>query len=415
MPKKKNPEQEAPAPSSSDALDAELLNAVETADMSSRVESIVRDDSDEENGVPEPPQKYETEPNHPLPPVSKAPAAPRQDNPRNTNHENQTITSFEYGSDESSVIPEFEREASQIKFDTEKSQRTDAASIHTTLKTYLSQGRHIKGRIAGVTVYNGVPCWSLYQGKVSIYIPFTESYMTVKKSLTGTSTAQLITKQKNFLSQSIGLTVEFVLTSYKQDPEHPGHYIAMASRTTALARKRSAYFGQKMIRPGATVAARIITVSPTNLFVTVAGLDVNMTRKVLSRKPIADLTEHFHIDDTIRLRVMDVDYGSASKLPTLSLSAIPEEDEVWKANSFRLSRNERCHGIVTSIEDGTRNPGNIGRTHLWLEDYEHPAITTVNIEDPDNPISVGDHVLYEHRGFTERGVSHGVILRKLPR
>lgn len=338
----------------------------------------------------------------------------KQAAPDSRNYEDQTIQAIPTGNEKKAPTPIFEREAIQIKFDENLSSRTDTASTYATLKTYMSQGRTLEGRIAGVTIYNNVPCWSIFHNNTSIYIPLNESYMTISKSLMG-NTPAIIADQKNFMAQSIGLTVEFVLTSLMRDPDHPDSFIATASRTTALARKRAAYFGQRLLRVGSDITCRVISVSAAHLFVTVAGLDVFVHRKHLTRRYVKHMSDMYQVDDKITMRVHEIEYGDSSTLPSIMISAIPLEEERCQANRYRLNPGERCHAIVTYLDDGARHQRNTGRINMWLEDYEYYATTTLNLENLERPISIGSHVLYEHRTFTDRGFSSGLILRILDR
>lgn len=323
----------------------------------------------------------------------------------------QTISAIPTGADEATRTPVFEREADQIKYTEERDNRKEDAGIYVTLKSYLHRGRPLQGKIAGITMYDGVPCWSLYQGPVSIFIPFEESYMTIKKSMTGPRTEEKIRQQKDFLRQSLGVTVEFVLTSIAQDPENPDRYIATASRTTALAKRRFAYFGQEAkLQPGTDIACRIICISeniPT-MFVTVAGLDILVHRRQLTLRPVKRLSDHFHLDDKITMRIVAIEEDPATGLPKLVLSAIPLEKKRCQVNRSRLNVGDRCRAIINNI-DSER-----GVVYMWLDGIDYYAMASVNEAAYDQRLKINAHVLYEHKGFTDSGYSHGSIRRILP-
>lgn len=392
----------------------ESTEEVYSANLNDRVSSVVSDSpaAEEDDSHDEPAQAPAPKKKRRSALSSESRKAPTPEAPRNFDH--QTISAIPVGPDEKNPVPIFEREASQLKFDEELSSRTDTASIYATLKSYLNQGRALKGKIAGITMYNGVPCWSIFQGQISIYIPFMESYMTIKKNMSGPLTEERIRDQKNFLAQSIGLTVEFILTSFRRDPEHPDCFIATASRTTALARKRAAYLSGDTLRPGADIVCRVISVSSKEMFITVAGLDIYVPRKRITRRYVKHLNDYYHVDDRIIMRIIEIKPGDSKTLPHLALSAIPLEEERCQANRHRLKPGERCRAVISWLDDGSKNRRTTGRINMWLIDYDYYATSTINFASSDKPLDIGTNVLYEHNGFTDMGFSHGKVLRVLP-
>ena len=99
-------------------------------------------------------------------------------------------------------------------------------------QTAYRQSSLMYGDIAAVQKIEKEVFAVIYDGPITVYIPFSMMYSNPPQNLLGTS-SEALHHQKNFMTNSIGTKIPFVLTSFGVD-EESGMAVGTGSRIQGL-------------------------------------------------------------------------------------------------------------------------------------------------------------------------------------
>lgn len=280
-------------------------------------------------------------------------------------------------------------------------------------QTAYRQSSLMNGDIAAVQKIEREVFAVIYDGPVTVYIPFSMMYSNPPQNLLGTS-SEALHHQKNFMTNSIGTKIPFVLTSFVVD-EETGMAVGTGSRIQGLKKEWKKYFGPTPdydIRPDTEVVATVLAVGRFNLYLTVCGMDCTIKAKYLTYRYIQDCRDLYKPGQQIRMKVSEVDLSDPKK-PELKFNALVYEKDRCKRNAARLSKGTVHIGTVVTISRNTTSDKPTSNVRLWLNDVEAPAICKDIIIPPEFAHNVlpGATVVFESKGLRMDGIPHGVITR----
>lgn len=257
---------------------------------------------------------------------------------------------------------------------------------------------------------------SLLNQRIKVSIPFfTEFSRSLgMEDLGNLSTEEgrraFVSRQESYARRFLNMDIPFIITDmdlFEGDDYAQAGYSIRGSRRQALPILSRRFFepirgNQPIIQVGDDVSARVLSVSPHTLQVTVAGVDVRVPDYMLTFKYIPDYTQYYPNDPfNIRLRVVDIrkrDDGQVS----LSLSGRALELERAKVEAPKiLSRHSLVRG--TFVQVNSRPDGRCSAI-AWLDDIEAPAyvrsFSPQMLGQKPMPGRVANLTVY---GFSEQG------------
>lgn len=294
-----------------------------------------------------------------------------------------------------------------------REERQSKASTIAAFRSALAKADTIlEGRVASATIYEGKACWMIYENQVTVYIPLTEAFQVVPKTLLTFSDERALRNQRNFMYAAVGATVNYCVTSFSATAE--GEFVAYGSRVKAMQQIRRRYFGNNAalkVFPEANVVCRVLSTGNNAIYVDACGLDVKVENHDLSFRYIEDASQLFHPGDKVTLQVREVGVADDGT-PTLTLDGKPIELVRARAVSYRVKRDSLYQGTVTSLRSDRKKdktPSTV--VFLYLDDVEVPAwCRDFRMNDP---LTTGDKVLFQAHGISQDGFAHGSIVRKL--
>lgn len=279
----------------------------------------------------------------------------------------------------------------------------------------------VDGVISGVDTRNKEVFWCIYDGEVTVRIPYAESFVVQESDLLGSKRNSILERQRQMMSQAIGAKVPFIVESFVPDPE--GGYICYASRTAALERLRNTrYFGDnapRKVKVGNRVNAQIITLGLYAAWVNACGMDIRVPVNQLSHKFIEDVSRDFYVGQELTMQVTRLS-EAPGQMPEVSLSARPVEVEKYRPNLKRIRRGgvpPRFGGVITSIRTDKRGNNGIPNVviNLFLEGVEVPAFARTAQLHLRDDLRTGDKVMFEAFGKTSSGYVYGSIIKMIRR
>lgn len=294
-------------------------------------------------------------------------------------------------------------------WDVEQEDRTTVGIFLTALK----EKRILEGNIAGVEVNRRMAYWVLYEGPVTVRIPFDNSFMQIPADLANKRPSEdILRRQRQMLERAMGATINFTVSRF--EPDGDGTYLAIGSRTDAMDKIRKVYFGHnaaQKLSVGDDVVAQIITHGKHAAYLNFCGIDVKVKKSDLSHRYIEDVSASFHVGERIRVRLMNIQMPEESVgIPAISVSAKPIEKARFDRNLRRIHKNGYYIGTVTSTNlKGSGNGDNV-TISLFLNDVEVPAFSRTPILALGDALHNGDQVSFMALGVNEDGFAHGKIL-----
>lgn len=300
-----------------------------------------------------------------------------------------------------------------------RERRQDDNSAYARAVTAFRNNNIIYYRVAGVLTEGREVYWVCYDGRLEIRIPFNHTFMLLPEALAtnpgAAVTGEVLERRKQLLNKAMGANISVIITGFEANAD--GNMVAMASRTTALAKMRRRYFGdraQQPVKVGDEVVAHIITVGMWSIYVSAYGVDVRVPIRDLTCQYLAGVAEDYRAGSDVRMRVMSVDDSGA--IPSLSLSARAIEiDEVIRPNLSRIRPLSTWCGKIISLRREKRpdQPPRIV-VSLWLDGAEVPAFARSTFVR--NNLRTGDTVIFEAHGvLQEQAMAHGKILKTIKR
>lgn len=310
-----------------------------------------------------------------------------------------------------------ERQQQEEELAAARNLRQDEAVLVGGYISAMRRKTTMEGRIAGVVEKDGHVFWTIYDGPVTVYIPFKEALPSmIMDDLLGEDG---VLRQKQMMAKSIGATIPF---SVEEMVPSGDDFLVYGSRKNAMQRVSNRYFGSRAANPvrvGDTLVGQFLAVGPNAAWVNVNGVDVRLTKKQISHRYMERLTSYYRAGDTIRLRVQKLELEDG-KLNML-LSARPCELEDCKARQYRINRGDRYEATITShrVIEGLNPRTQKKEPHyvasMWLEEVNMPAYVTLASHRDQEIAHSGEKVMVEVEQLADSGYVRCRILYFLSR
>lgn len=291
----------------------------------------------------------------------------------------------------------------------------------------MKERQIISCEINSAIIKDGDVCAVSFQNAATIYIPFNQLFMEASEAILKAredDRANFI-KKRNMVTETIGVTVDVIITSIQAEPDSDDVSV-MASRTAALSRLRSRYFGSNArfpVKKGSDVMGTVLTVGHHGLYACACGTDVRIPKEEMGFQYIEDLKQFFKPGDTMMFRIAKLSVPAENQLPKMELSRREIDLEEVGPKLARIDRTmagARTTATVISVrkEQGNGNSRDKGQSvviTLYLDSLGVPATArTINVKIRDK-LHSGDKVYFEIYGRAESGnFIHGKILKVLP-
>ena len=311
-----------------------------------------------------------------------------------------------------------ERERASEEYVASRNARQENAIIVGRYITAQRQKNVATGKISGVEVKGEHVFWVIYDGPVTVYIPFQEALPFLEDE-TMVTTPDARMRQRQMMSKSVGAVVPFSVEQII--PSENETYLVYGSRKNAMERIRKRYFGKDAANPareGDVVVGTFLGVGPHAAWVNILGVDVRMRPRQLSHRYMDNLMEEYTAGEEIRLRIQKIE-AVDGKLRLIA-SALPCELEACRSNLSRVRRGIRyaatitSHRLVTVQNPKTRKPESRYIAAMWLEGVEVPAFANVISSHASGMSHSGDRVMVEVEEIARNGYVRCRIIAYLP-
>lgn len=273
----------------------------------------------------------------------------------------------------------------------------------------------LEGTVGGVEVRGGHTFLAVYDGPVTILIPF---HLTMDASQRPAGIEGDVVREQQLLAKQLGSTVAFIVDHVESGADDT--YLASGSRIAANAKIRARYFGEDAVNPvsvGQVVTGRFYSVGRHSAWVNVLGVDVPIHKRFLSHRYMDDLEKYYAPGDKIKLQVMSLEDENGDF--ALSLSALPCELEEAKPYLHRAKRGTRCVATLAghrmSVNKRSEDEMKEYSAHMWLEELQLPAYAKVMRRKTSDNESIyeGTKVMVSVDGVSNSGYVRVTILRML--
>ena len=297
-------------------------------------------------------------------------------------------------------------------------ERQEAAVIVSKYIAAQKRNNVITGTITGVAVNQNYALWEIMDGPVRVLIPFGEALPFSPDSKE--NTPEVMARQKQMLSKSIGATIPFSVEQLVPDNQE-GCYLAIGSRRKAMERIRGRFFGDNAANPvkeGDTVIGTFLAVGPHAAWVSVCGLDVRLLPRQLSHRYMEDMMQVFQAGEEIRLRVRRISEQNGKV--EMILSARPCELEESRKRLDRVHKGNRYAATITShrvIDEKNPVTSRVEPRYvaaMWLEGINLPAFATLTSSHALGTAHSGERVMVEVNDVTDTGYVRVRIIAYLP-
>lgn len=264
----------------------------------------------------------------------------------------------------------------------------------------------LEAKVEGVHVEGKEISWVCYYGPVVVHIPFAKTFEGLPDALLDPTTPDLLTRRRQFLTKSIGITIPFIVTSFITDPN--GDTITIGSRIDAIRRIRRRYFGRdakKPVKKGDVLEAQVLNVGPSALRLHVKGMDVRVPNRLMSHRWLSDMQLVYAAGDKVTVQVTDLREDPATGNIQLAVSCRPIELEKAKRLHSRLRKGNIYGATIIHVRSAPTM-----HVSLWLEGIEVPGYAATTGLFKADSFRSGDHVYVEVLGVTETGYVHTKIL-----
>ena len=197
--------------------------------------------------------------------------------------------------------------------DVETQKDREDAIWHEILNAYRTK-KILTGTLDGMErAENGNVTAVVYYKDFRVVIPMSE--MMVNLSKENGRGGEMITRQSQVLSNSIGAQIDFVVKGIDTQTRS-----TVASRKEAMMKKRKLFYfgtddeGQYYVREGRIVQARVIAVSAKIVRVEIFGVEAAIPARDLTFDWMGNAQERFSVGDIILVRILDVKRDSIENL-----------------------------------------------------------------------------------------------------
>ena len=349
---------------------------------------------------------------------------PRRKKSENTDSEPTVVSETAVASDSPPAAPVQktlrERREAIEAVTTERRRSEESGDFINAFFQASKSGNVLESKIVGVISEGQDAYWQCVHGPITIRIPFEETFDTLPPSLLDPNTFDLGARLRQFLNKSIGLTIRYIVTEFKRDPDNQGRAIVIGSRIRAMEKDRRYYFGDGAYRPmqkGDIVTAQVLNVGNHIAWVHFCGMDVRVRAVDFSHRYLPDLTEVYTPGQKVRMQITRLEQDPQSGAFSVSLSARPVELEESKARRCLAAVGSTYAATVTAKTTRMDADQPFTIVNLWLEGVDIPAYSKAQIPslDAKDFIKSGDTVYAQILGYTDSGYAHCKIKRRAGR
>lgn len=172
----------------------------------------------------------------------------------------------------------------------------------------MKMGTNMTGVISSVETHDNTPMWVIYDGPVTVFIPFDDAVQQNPRDGENLNAKLLLENRIRLLTSCIGCEIPFSVETIQQG-RRDGHrfYYAYGSRLKAQARIRKRYFGpgaKEPVRYGQRVEATVLGVGEFSAFVMAKGKDFKISASHFSYNAIMDLRDVYAPGDKVEMEVV---------------------------------------------------------------------------------------------------------------
>ena len=159
-------------------------------------------------------------------------------------------------------------------------------------------------------------------------------------------------RQRKILGNMLGAEIDFIVRGLDKTT-----HSVVASRKEAMYKKRQIFYlpdatGHSRIYPDRVVQARVIAVAEKVVRAEIFGVECSIPARDLSWDWLGDASEHFHVGETVLVRIQEVKGDSQENISVKAnvKSTLPNTSVV---NLTKCKVQGKYAGIVTDIHKGT--------------------------------------------------------------
>lgn len=290
----------------------------------------------------------------------------------------------------------------------------DDAMIVGKYLSALRRKTNVEGEITGVEIREGHAFWSVLEGPVLVLIPFREALPYLEDP----TLMEDANRQRQFMTKAIGTKIAYSVEEMVADGDT---FIVFGSRKVALERIRKRHFGKNASNPikvGDNITATFIGVAPNAGWVTSAGVDIRLPKRLVSHRYIENLMREYKAGDQITLVVQEIEEKNG--LPILVTSALPCELEACKSRLRYIRKGSRLKAVITAhrirqrINPVTKKAEPYYAAALWVEGANVPGYATLTTAYSPETCRAGDEVSVEVMEIAQNGYVRCRIVAYLP-
>ena len=163
---------------------------------------------------------------------------------------------------------------------------------------------------------------------------------------------EMVLRQRKILGNMLGAEIDFIVRGLDKTT-----HSVVASRKEAMYKKRQIFYlpdatGHSRIYPDRVVQARVIAVAEKVVRAEIFGVECSIPARDLSWDWLGDASEHFHVGETVLVRIQEVKGDSQENISVKAnvKSTLPNTSVV---NLTKCKVQGKYAGIVTDIHKGT--------------------------------------------------------------
>ena len=239
------------------------------------------------------------------------------------------------------------RNTNGIRVDSAAAERR--ATFHE-LSVSSVEGRPLYGTITKSAVIEGVPVAIVTYGCFDVYIPITELLVNIPADEDIDCQGKaILTYKKLLIDYRIYSEIDFIVTKVDEMSLR-----AVASRRKAMAKIAKTYYidpdfkGERVVRKGRKVDARIVAVSPKFLIAEIFGIEVVIPVSEASYVFTPDLRSIFENGMIVKTLIQDVNIDKSGHIK-VTASIKQAEEDTRLVELAKYSTGQKVVGVVEAL------------------------------------------------------------------
>lgn len=191
----------------------------------------------------------------------------------------------------------------------------------------------------------------VYYQEMRVVIPLSEMMIDLPNDQEH-DYGEMVLRQRKILGNMLGAEIDFIVRGLDKTT-----HSVVASRKEAIYKKRQIFYlpdatGHSRIYPDRVVQARVIAVAEKVVRAEIFGVECSIPARDLSWDWLGDASEHFHVGETVLVRIQEVKGDSQENISVKAnvKSTLPNTSVV---NLTKCKVQGKYAGIVTDIHKGT--------------------------------------------------------------